>query len=218
MARTQPKGMDVERFLIGAGMIGLTPSVREKYLDLDTAAEAAYEDFQADTGIKPFMAETNATTRYYPVNGNYVKIHPYFTITAVHEKTDPYETVSEAQTLITDYIQLPDQEAPIRALEFDHYIYRGSSKIGVTGRRGWTDDMPARVFQALCGRAAGVHLRPQIASAINNGAISWQEGDVSEKYGAQGAFSAAAEGWAMAYAQIIDFEPRGYRQLQIAGA
>lgn len=211
--RVVPTAYDLERFLIASGLIGLTPTVREKYLDLDLAVDAAYEDFQRDTKIRPFLAETSDTTRYYPVNGPYVQIHPYFTITSIHTKSTPFETTSESKTHITDYIRLPDQETPITALEFNYYFYPASSSIGVTGRRGWSDDLPADVFQAIQEKA-GIKLQPSISAAIHDGAIEWTEGDVREKHGSMGAFSSVVQSWDKDYWDVVN----RYKQTKVAGA
>src|SRR5687767_7251346 len=169
--------MDLERFLFASGMIASTPTVAQQYLDLDLAIDAAYEDFQKDTKIKPFLAESADTTRYYDSQGgSYVQIHPYFTITAIHIGSS-FETTSEAKTLTTDYVRFPQGDPPYTMIEFASYYRTGPQRIGVTGRRGWSDDLPANVFQAILGQAAGVHLQPSIAAAINNGAVKWQEGD-----------------------------------------
>lgn len=212
MPRTVPTAYDLERFLIGAGMIGLTPTVREQYLDLDLAVDAAYEDFQNDTGIRPFLAESATTNKKYNFGGSYVQLPPYTAITRVSIRT-PYETTSEAKTEVTDFEFVYDGDT-IVGLQFAGFFRDGDGRLVIDGRRGWSDDLPANVFQAIQGRAAGVHLRPSIASAINNGAISWQEGDVSEKYGSMGAFSASAEGWEMQYLQAVN----RYKRVQVYGA
>lgn len=215
MAREVPTGVDLERFLIAAGMLGLTPSVREQYLDLDTAADAAYEAFQDAVKIKPFLAETTATTRYYDAPGGpYVPIHPYVTITHIYTK-GTFETSSTSHTRYQDW-EIGD-EAPYRRVLLNGYI-EGPRRIGITGRRGWADDLPARVFNGLLAYAAGVIIQPSVAAAINAGAISWQEGDVSEKYGAVGAYSAQAEVWRREYETLIQPWPLGYKQVEVWSA
>src|SRR5687768_4074747 len=103
MPRGIPTAMDLERALIAAGMMGLTPTVREQYLDLDLAIDAAYEDFQKDTKIRPCLAESANTTKYYDSQGGgYVQIHPYAAITSVYSKGS-FETTSEAQTAVTGF-------------------------------------------------------------------------------------------------------------------
>lgn len=215
MAREVPTGVDLERFLIAAGMLGLTPSVREQYLDLDAAADAAYETFQDAVKIKPFLAETNPTTKYYDAPGGpYVPIHPYVSITAVYTK-DAFATNSTAQSQNQDWEI--DDDAPYRRIIFNGFI-EGPRRVGVTGRRGWMDDLPARVFNGLLAYAAGVIIQPSVAAAINAGAVSWQEGDVSEKHGSAGAYSAQAEVWRMEFQELIKPYPKGYKQVEVWSA
>lgn len=217
MARTRPYANDVERFAIASGMIGLTPSVREHYLDFDLAADAAWEDFQREVGINPFLAESSDTTRYYDSQGgNIVQIHPYFTITSVTVKGS-FDTTSTSYTQNTQYLQWPDGDPPIKMLIFDGFLSAGPRRVGVTGRRGWTDDLPARVFQAVCGKAL-INLHGEIAGLIANGALAWTEGDVSEKHGEYGAFSASMKRFQRLYDEVTAPEPRGYRQVQVYGA
>lgn len=214
MPREVPTGVDLERFLIAAGMLGLTPSVREQYLDLDAAADAAYETFQDVVGIKPFLAETNPTTKYYSSPGGaYVQIPPYFTISAIYEKGS-FETTS---TSVSTSDWVIGDDPPHTLLTLNGYYWEGPRRIGITGRRGWTDDLPARVWNGLLAYAS-IQLQPQVAAAINAGAISWTEGDVSEKYGSTGAYSAQIPGWQAQWDAITAFAPMGYRQLKVWGA
>ena len=215
MAREVPTGVDLERQLIASGMLGLTPSVREQYLDLDAAADAAYEAFQDAVGIRPFLAESTVTTKYYDAPGGpYVPIHPYVAITSVYTKGS-FQTTSTAQTQNQDW-EIED-DPPYRRLIFNGYI-EGPRRVGVTGRRGWADDLPARVWNGLLAYAAGVIIQPQVAAAINAGAVSWTEGDVSEKYGSMGAYSAQADVWRKEYEQLVKPWPIGYRQIGVWSA
>lgn len=209
--REVPTAYDLERFLIASGMIGLTPSVREQYLDLTLAIDAAYKDFQRDTKISPFFAETSDSTKYYSINGPYVQLHPYHSITSVYMGRK-HETTSEAKTAVTDYEFVYDEET-IVGLELGSYYYDGG-KIGITGKRGWSDDFPADAFQAILAQASGVHLQPSISAAIHSGAIKWQEGDVSEQYGAMGAYSASVDKWASTYMNTVN----RYKRVQVYGA
>ena len=218
MPRVEPVRHDLLRFLRGAGLYHTTETTLESYLDLQLALDAAYEDFKKAVGIKVFFAETSATTRYYDTQGGpLVQIPPYFTITAVHVGQS-FETSSESFSKPLEYLDFPSGDPPYTRLHFRDWQYAGPQRIGVTGRRGWSDDFPADAFQAILGRAAGVHLAPSIAGAINNGAISWREGDVSEQYGPMGAFSAAADRWAKAWQRVTMPAPAGYRQVTVYAA
>lgn len=211
MPRTVPTAMDLERFLFASGMIAATPTVQQHYLDLELAIDAAYEDFQRDTKIKPFFAELTNSTKYYNSQGPYVQIHPYFTIDRV-TTGGTFETSSEGRTQVTDYQLVYDGDTVI-ALQFGSYYY-SSGRIGITGRRGWSDDFPADAFRAILGQAAGVHLADSIIAAINNGAIKWTEGDVSEEYGSQGAYSVSVEKWASYFMNTVN----RYKRVQVYGA
>lgn len=208
MPREVPTAYDVERFLFANGMIAATPTVVQEYLDLTLAADAAYKDFQDATGIHPFFAETANTTKYYNAQGPFLKLPPYAAITSVTTGRR-FETSSETKTATTDFEYVYDEDTII-GLDFNLY-YPG--RVGVTGRRGWSDDLPANVFQAIQGRAAGVHLRPSLAAAINAGAIEWREGDVQEKYGPMGAYSLQADVWESHWKMTV----ARYKQLEISG-
>src|SRR5687768_1732503 len=129
MPRVVPTGMDLERFLFASGMIASTPTVREQYLDLDLAIDAAYEDFQKDTKIKPFLAESANTTKYYDSQGGgFVQIHPYTAITSVYAKGS-FETTSEAQTAVTGFEFVYDGDTII-GINFASYWRSGPGRIG----------------------------------------------------------------------------------------
>lgn len=208
MPRVVPTAYDLERFLIASGMLALSPSVREKYLDLDLAVDAAYEDFQRDTKIKPFLAESTNSTKYYQANGPYVQIHPYTAITSIYDRGS-FETTSESKTADTDFRFVYDEDTII-AVELNYY---NAGQIGITGRRGWSDDLPANAFEAI-QQKAGIRLQPKIAAAIHDGAIEWTEGDVRDKHGSMGAFSSTVTSWEKDYWEVVN----RYKQTKVAGA
>lgn len=159
MAHTAyPVTADVSAVLTAAGQSVGT-------VDVAAILAATIAEWELVTGWRPFLAEATASTRYYdyPRNG-YLLLPGYATITGVTTGVTYNQTTGAviAGTAIVEnvdyrpvYWRNGDTTSPIVALQFLRYVGGAAYRsISVTGKLGYTTDIPNDAWQALLDGAA----------------------------------------------------------------
>jgi hypothetical protein len=226
MQTAMPTGVDLSRFIEGAGL-----TIPNGYLDLDGAVYSAIEEWEERTGFMPFFtpATDPSATRYYspgsitiapndqPVLELGAGLLSVQTFMVGVTPTDP----GKALTSVTDYILCP-VNAPAKQKPFTYITFISPfamfgnvgpmypNSIQVTGRWGYWTSVPEAAWRAiLCGAAA--RLAPQLSLAIRDGVARWTEGDVSNDYGSGGYLQSQVSSWREEFDRQSGFGGRFHR-------
>lgn len=137
---TWPTDSEINAFLVAAG-ITLTSS-------LSGLSEAAQQAWELDTGWVPFLS-TAQERKYDPPRCNILLLDNGLLDLA-------YVKISDTEvTEGTDFWQYPANTDPKLWLKFNYPLHGTNLSIAVSGNWGYSDSLPADVYEA-CLRGAGL--------------------------------------------------------------
>ena len=180
MPLTYPTETDLERYLIGTGIVNTTPQAPFTFMDLNEFVQAAKSNFEGRVGRA--VLAVSQTRTYDP---------PMFPRTKLPLVDDLAQLTSlsitgVAKVLNTDFFLLPENadmlSKPFNLIDFAVPIYAGRKSISITGFWGYALVIPDGPWASILARAAML-AHPQLAAAVSRGFVSWKEDDVSETYG-----------------------------------
>lgn len=167
-----PQVTDVRDYLAARGVSAPADAVLARYLD------SAVTEFESLTGYKPFLAEATPSTYYYNAAGRWHDLEAgYVEIVSVEVITDVETMSGQALAAGSDYIALPLNGLPKNLLYFPMRLGFAPLRLKVRGRRGYSDAVPAEVFNAILWRAATF-----VLGQVQGSLTAVKEGDVSLQF------------------------------------
>lgn len=138
---TWPTDSEINAFIVSSG-ITLTSS-------LSGLSEAAKNAWELDTGWIPFLS--TAQLRKFDPNHSHILLLDNGLLDLGYVKLTGTEV-----TLDTDFYCYPANSEPKLWLKFNFPLYGVSQSIAVSGNWGYSDELPADVFEALLRCGAGI--------------------------------------------------------------
>lgn len=183
MAVVWPTSAELSEFM---EMAGLDTSV----VDVPACAAAGQAEFERLCGWRPFLGTTQTRKFDAPVDG--WKLHLDGALLTVTSLT----VDGQAYVADSDYYLMPDNAvnrgAAYTWVEFAFPVACARRGIVIVGSWGRVSDIPEAVRHAVLCLGA-VAAMPSVLSAKGGGLAAWTEGDVTEKYSADGLKVTAGE-------------------------
>lgn len=219
-----PKSLDLERLLVSAGIIASPLSNMQDVMDLQGAVESATEEWENNTGWRPFLSATQ--TRTYdppgPMRGPVgvwfginnmggSRVLPLYTGILSVTTLKVGVTASSAGTTLTlgtDFWLKPQNATsfnqPYRSIEFAVPQWGNPQSITVTGPFGYSTTVPNDVWTAIIKRGAAI-LAPELALQISGGLYSERRLNSETRYSGakQSPLSVEAEEWQRTFNQTV---------------
>lgn len=205
-----PTSMAVRGLLDTAG-ISVPASMDDDFINLEIQAVAG--DLQHRTG-RQFVPGCAGEVRYYDGSGTgEMVIDEYISVSAVDVLMVPPMNVVSTALNFYEVVENLKPKTRIGILQgppnFPAYWQSfpgGRSNIQVTGQFGYSNPMPAEVYQAMLKMIAGrladsLTMSSKNDSVIGGRIVSWTELDVTERYA--DALPSVALGWAKEYEEVI---------------
>jgi hypothetical protein len=226
MQTAMPTGVDLSRFIEGAGL-----TIPNGYLDLDGAVYSAIEEWEERTGYAPFFtpATDPTTARYYspaditiapngqPVLELGAGLVSVSYLIVGETPNDPGTNLAQGTDYVLCPVNAPAKQKPFTYITFiSPFAMFGNvgpmypNSIHIAARWGYWTSVPEAAWRAiLCGAAA--RLAPQLSLAIRDGVARWTEGDVSNDYGSGGYLQSQVTNWREEFERQSGFGGRFHR-------
>lgn len=207
-----PTGMDLQVFLVGAGMLDNPPSANARMIDLDAAMASAVSEWEKLTGWHPFLAAQAEVTRTfdppgptstrwrYEGGGNVLDLGAGFlsVSSVVHGTTDYIIGGDSAQVYLLP-VDAAAKERPFTDLRFCWPVFGVPQSIQVTGVCGYGAALPEDVWTILL-RMAATDLAPELALLKTGGLLEVKQEGLLRKYagtsmGQYGPFDGQIKQW-----------------------
>lgn len=149
MSYVYPTELDLQAFLVSAGVVSSAPSGVASYV------EGAIAEWERCTGYKPFLGESSDSSDYF--NGPYPSKHldlcgGYVSITSLAIGITATDDTGTVQTANQDWFPEHQGEA-ITGIEFTGLV-SGLRSIKIVGKKGYSATLPADAYQAILQKAA----------------------------------------------------------------
>ena len=180
MPLTYPNENDMERYLVGGGLVFPTPQSPLTFIDLRQHVLGAINNFEGRVG-RTLLAASQTRTFDPPM-------FPRTKLPLVDDlaQMTSLSVAGTVKVLNVDYYLLPENAdalgKPFNLVDFAVPIYGARKSVSITGLWGYATQIPDGPWNSILARAAYL-AHPQIAAAVSKGLVSWKEDDVSETYG-----------------------------------
>lgn len=211
MAKTAwPVRNDLIDFLQSAGILPDPVTGAAAKIDYATACTDALQQFESDTGYRPFMAASaDSTRKFTPKGGRYLDLQGGLPA-APTSVTIGVDTVSAGtvQTINEDFYMeeanAPAEGRPYTSIRFATNQTGAIDSIRIPGKWGFCANgaIPEHAWNAVLRQAALI-VFPQVRAKVSQGLVEWRRGDETKRWGEKGAFAAERDEWACSYNSAV---------------
>lgn len=229
-----PGAADLVSFLISGGLLPVSPSALQQFIDTELVMERAIEEWERETRYTPFLADTADQTIYYsptdiefPPNdyplldlakaGGPGGIVSVTSLKVAVTSTSTGTTLSLTQDYALRPRNAPLKEKPYTYIQFTRTPFAGVWPLGsvadsivLTAKRGYWPTLNPIAKHSILARAAEL-IVPVVAAQKQDGAVQWREGDVQRQHGPGGPYSAQMAQWGAQFQSGV----RKHKRLEI---